>query len=637
MKKQHASGKLQAADETTAQVLVAESNPNCDQAVIEGLRPRILKRAVLALLLATPALWTGYLIYLYGVDFPYMDHWDFVCGILEKADEGTLRFTDFTLQFGPHRMFFQKVLLFGLAKLTEWNVRAELLLTWLVACACAANLWRLAAVTDVNPRREGYWLIWGACVLLFTPMQLEIWFSGMEMQYALAVMCLTACLWIIPAVQFPINVLLAAVLCMIGTFTVASGLVCWILIFPVLWFHSACLSKRQKLACQVFWGFAFLICLLLYFHDYDAAATDSGLTQFASHPVQALRYFLIYVGGGFRRGTAFSGENIGQIVGVALFLILATLISHLWRWRRDKELLARSLPWLALALFALCNAALTTVGRLDLGVRSALAPRYLATAILLPISLLFLVPTIFKHWRAHTNDLAKAANARRVLIGIVTALALLHAMSSIKRLEDWRQVQHERLAAKALLLLCNVVDDDETLLQITGMNQPGRTNEPALTKNHVKFLDRIGYLRPPVVWTNAIREIIGATTRTPGQFGEIQRVVRLAKGQFRLAGWAVLPDKCRVADAVLLTYDDLKRGPIIFAAAVVDTSRIDLANPSRQPGFLLRSGWGKTFNIRRLPATDRLVRAWAFDAEDGRAYVMSGSATVSDVQASPDS
>lgn len=91
-----------------------------------------------------------------------------------------------------------------------------------------------------------------------------------------------------------------------------------------------------------------------------------------------------------------------------------------------------------------------------------------------------------------------------------------------------------------------------------------------------------------------------------------------------MSGWAVLPKKRRSADAVLLTYDDPNGAAIIFDIAIVEMPRPDISRLFRQPSYRF-SGWAKTFNLNVLHGNTRRIKAWAFDADEGRAYPIEGS------------
>jgi hypothetical protein len=123
------------------------------------------------IVLALPALWVGWLVYRYGVDTPWGDQWDSTRLLVEKMQAGTLGLGDFFAFHNEHRIFFPRVLTFALAKLTHWNVRAELLMIWILACVCSLNLWRVAQVTGWRNSRTRHWLLLGTNVLLFSPLQ----------------------------------------------------------------------------------------------------------------------------------------------------------------------------------------------------------------------------------------------------------------------------------------------------------------------------------------------------------------------------------------------------------------------------------------------------------------------------------
>ena len=139
--------------------------------------------------------------------------------------------------------------------------------------------------------------------------------------------------------------------------------------------------------------------------------------------------------------------------------------------------------------------------------------------------------------------------------------------------------------------------------------------EPAL-KAHTNFLDRLGYLRPPLVRSNRIREIAFPTdAETMGEFEELGK----RGGEFAASGWAILPENHRTADGVLLTYDDAQGEPIIFALAEVGYKRPEVSQRLNDEAYL-RSGWMKSWKADQIPGRARVVRAWTFDAENCRAF-----------------
>ena len=154
--------------------------------------------ALTFLVLALPALWVGWLIYQYGVDMPWGDQWDSTRLLLEKMRAGTLGFADFFAFHNEHRIFFPRLLTLGLAKLTHWNVRAELLMIWILVCVCSLNLWRVAQISGWRNSGVRHWLLLGTNVLLFSPLQWENLLWGFQIGFILPLATMTACLWVAP-------------------------------------------------------------------------------------------------------------------------------------------------------------------------------------------------------------------------------------------------------------------------------------------------------------------------------------------------------------------------------------------------------------------------------------------------------
>ncbi len=249
-------------------------------------------QAVWTFILAAPALLVGVFIYLYGVDVPYWDQWDGVCPMFEKMEAGTLRLADFCAQQNEQRIFFPRLIMFGLAKLTHWNIRVELLTIWLLACLCAFSLWRLARASGWGRSGDGNWLLLAANTLLFTSLQVENWLWGMAIVFLLTLFCLTACLWLATAARFPFNFLLTMAFCTVSTLSMASGLTCWLLVAPLLLYRNGTIQWRDRKGWWLLWIGGFLTTVLVYFHGYQKPSHHPAVTECLEHPVRAVQYRL---------------------------------------------------------------------------------------------------------------------------------------------------------------------------------------------------------------------------------------------------------------------------------------------------------------------------------------------------------
>jgi hypothetical protein len=559
------------------------------------------------LVLAAPAVWVGILIFLYGVDTPWGDHWDGTLPLLEKMQAGTLGLADFFAFHNEHRIFFPRLLVVGLAKLTHWNIRAELLVIWILACVCSVNLWHLAQVTGWRNSRVRHWLLLAANVLLFSPMQWENLLWGFQIGFLLPLATMTACLWIALKFRRPFDFLATMFLCLISTFSIASGFASWALAAPLLLLWNGKTRVRRERIWWLTFAAVGIASVGFYFNGFTRPTAHPGPMAAIEHPLRAIQFILAYLGTPFS-GTAPNASAVAMAASAALVVLFAACVLYLWRWRRERTLLAHSLPWVSLSGWALVNAVLTMVGRVGFGVSAATQSRYVSFALMLPIGLLFLTSLVLRHARESGNGVS-TVSARGGLAVLVTALSFLFVYGTIESLESWGRFQHGRLSGKAELLLINVVDDPEALA-----HNVYHGDDPAL-KARTNFLDRLGYLRPRLVRSNRIREIaFQSEAATMGEFNELGK----SPGEFAASGWAILPESHRVADGVLLTYDDTQGDPIIFALAEVRYKRAEVSQRLNDKAYL-RCGWMKSWKAEQIP-NSQLIRAWAFDAETCRAF-----------------
>ena len=566
-------------------------------------------RLVTFVVLAAPAAWVGILVFLYGVDTPWGDQWNGTLPLIEKARAGTLGFADFFAFHNEHRIFFPRLIALGLAKLTHWNIRAELLVIWMLACVCSLNLWRLALITGWQDSRNRRWLLLAANVLLFTPLQWENLLWGFQIGFFLPLATMTGCLWVAPTLRRPFDFLATMLLCLVSTFSIASGFASWFITTPLLLLWNGKPRARNEKTWWFIWVALGIVSIGCYFQGFARPATHPGPIVAVEHPLRAIQFILAYLGTPFS-GTAPNASSIALGASAALFILLAACLLYLWRWRGDRRLLAHALPWVLLGGSAVASAFLTMVGRLGFGVSAATQSRYVSFAILLPIALLFLTSLVFGHWREHSDRAAGKLGLSCGLVVLVLALSFLFVGGTIKSLESWPRFQHGRLSGKADLLVINLVDEPDALARHVYLG------DTAL-KAHANFLNDLGYLRPRLLRSKSIREI----AFQPGteKVGEFQELRKTASGEFEASGWAILPDGHRVADGVLLTYDDAQGEPTIFALAEVKQQRPEVSKALNDTAYL-RSGWMKSWKEGQIPVTARVVRAWTFDAENGRAF-----------------
>ncbi len=105
-----------------------------------------LTRYVASCLTLLPACLLAILIVKYAVDMPQSDQWAYVF-LFQKVSQGTLTLRDLFLQYNEYRQFFPNLLFVGLGEVTRWNVKYEMLVTFVFACLVSFNIYRLAKTT----------------------------------------------------------------------------------------------------------------------------------------------------------------------------------------------------------------------------------------------------------------------------------------------------------------------------------------------------------------------------------------------------------------------------------------------------------------------------------------------------------
>src|ERR1051325_3721509 len=238
---------------------------------IEKNLPRgpVISRQVLELLVMTiPALWLGSLIFRFGVNSPWGDQWDGTFPLFAKMQAGTLNLSDFFAFHSEHRIFFPNLLIFFLARLTHWNICAELIVIWLLTCVCGFNVWRIARLRG---NRNGPWhipVLLVASILIFTPLQWENLLWGFQIAFMLPLACMTAVPWVAFSFRSPLSYVFTLILCLVSTFSMASGFVAWPLAGALLLLANGRAKSKFELACWVCWICIGCLSIALCFHGF---------------------------------------------------------------------------------------------------------------------------------------------------------------------------------------------------------------------------------------------------------------------------------------------------------------------------------------------------------------------------------
>ncbi len=555
--------------------------------------------------LVIPAAFVGFLILKYSVNLPQWDEWVGVT-FLYKLNEGTLSFSDLFRQQNEYRQFFPNLVFVFLGRLTKFDVRYHMGVSLLLACLVSFNVYRLGKLT-LDRESDRVWAYLAANVLIFSPVQHENWLQGQQLIYFFPIACLSTCLVIAtaPRLRFATKCIACAALSIISTFSSVNGILCWLLVLPVLWTWSAA-TTRSKRALAIGWLVAVGLSAILYMYGYRQVHHASPSFGFA-YPIQSAFYFFNVVG----RPLTLLRFVLAPVIGLGI------VVMFIWAGRQFLRSLNSSidyqkrLVWLVIGAYSLLTAILITFGRSSFGVVQSLSSRYTTFTIYLPVALVYLF-TI--EVRKRTGERGFIWNTVLRRVPIVAIAIILTQMPfyffAVRSASEARRVQ---LQVKTCVLLTNVIDD--RCLTDQGYPTPGVFQQLA------NQAENLGLLRPALIKKRNARDLAPwdfAVSNTDNSFVEVSQT---ADHEYVASGRAMFPGTGLPPDAVLLAYDDGKGEDAIFAVAFPKT-HVPLR--SALLGKDVDTSWRGRFDGRKLPAGRLRITAWGFDAETLKAYRLIG-------------
>ena len=553
-----------------------------------------------------PPCFLAVLVFTYSVDFPQWDQWGYV-PFFEEFARGSLTLSHLFAQVNEYRQFFPNLVFVTLGWLTRWDVRYEMWATFLLACLISFNVYRLAKLTTDGMGLRRLLLFFMANVLIFSPSQYENWLQGQQLVYYVPIACITTCILVAHSRISPIaRFLVCACLSTISTFSSANGGLCWVVILPVFFTVSRSPIPGRKWFILA-WVLGFLSNAALYLHGYHKPWWSPGLLTAFANPLQAVLYFLRFLGAplGLEKG------ELAALVGIILLSLFAIGCVFLMKFRRDSTLVRRMTPWLMVGAYSILTAGMTMVGRVGLGVRQSMNVRYIGYSVYLVVSLIFLVPLITDKLVSET----KFPGHRR-LAQVTAALAILFLLWQplifARGIQGMKEMRLKLLQSKASVLMINLVPDPELV----------NTLYPDLSFLAAKAnaLDELGFLRPGLVRSNRVQDFEGDKAGAD-VYGSLDHGETSGK-MYIVSGVATLPYRREAADAVILAYEKPNGDCIVFA----------LTHPKIGPGNPLFAGkggsnfqrWEQSFSGDQLPFRPAKVTAWAFDANSAKAFRLDG-------------
>jgi hypothetical protein len=556
-----------------------------------------------ALLALAPALWLASLVNRYGVDVPYNDQWSEL-PVFEKAFSGRLTFHDLWEPHNEHRILFPRLVFIALARLTQWNVRAELAAIFLLAGVIAWNLFVLLRRTWPGDPVRALLLAFLVNLCVFSPIQHQNWLWGFQLQFLAPIACLTAVLALPEHWSARRFAAAAGALCVVSSFSLASGFLVWVATLPV-WL--ARFPKATWARAGFLWMLGLAACLGLYLHGYTSPTHTFPLPSPFAEPRLFANVFLGLLGQPM--ATAFAKAWLAMAIALGLAGACLYAVS-LWAVARSPTLRERptTVAWACLGAHALLATGLVTLGRAGAGDGSVFASRYTTLTLPLWVSLFVLVLLLAEADREATRPRGWRTAVPLLAIGLLLAWSIPSGHLG----RDDMEARFVRMSEGKARLVMAPLFPRQPLPDYLGAQRLSLLQKSAA-------LEGLGVLRPAMPRG---RDLEAAAAIQPGSCGAIEEVYP-EQQRVRLLGVAWLP-RPRTADLVVLTYRKRRGGPIPIAwADGQGRSRPELAQ-ALGCETCVDAGWEARF---RLPENlqPAVVEAWAYDVSDGSFCRLEGS------------
>lgn len=308
----------------------------------------------------------GQVIYLsrFAVNVPFWDQWALpsLLRMSSSPKMGEL-WAALWSQHNEHRILFPRLIFRALAKISAWNVVAEMYASWFLAGLTLVGLGLIYRKSCCG----SWWGFVPLAWLVFSLGQYENILWGWQLQIYLQVAATTFGIYFLSRRSFR-SVVWAALCGTVASFSFNSGLLIW----PVGLVCLAALRVEKKQLA--FWSLAGTLVVVAYFIGYTPPHHPSPMLAF-SQPLTTLVFFLANVGAPLGGGDL----NWSSVMGAGLLLLLFVLLCQKLRAmkRVGMQVSESGIILGGLVLLSLLSSTVITVGRVGLGqLDLAISSRY---------------------------------------------------------------------------------------------------------------------------------------------------------------------------------------------------------------------------------------------------------------------
>jgi hypothetical protein len=317
-----------------------------------------------------------------AVNVPYWDQYELV-PIIQQVNNDGLVFNDLWQQHNEHRIFFPRVIMLAAAVMTGWDVRYEMVISWVIA---VASFILLLVLLRMYSRATGqtvtFWLPLLLSIIFFSLIQHENWLWGWQVQWYLSVFGVMLAAYgvarIISSPRSAIGLVLTMIGAIIAEYSLGNGVLIWPIIIVAL---AYCRVGWRRLGIV---SVTAVLSTVLYYVNYYNPPGSVSKTIALQQPIDFIGYVALYLG----RPVSYS-HLVTVVSGVLLGIIFVSIGVYLYK--KHKERFKQGIPWFMLGSYVVAGAVLTGIARLGFGVGQALSSRYTTLSLLLLVSVVVLI------------------------------------------------------------------------------------------------------------------------------------------------------------------------------------------------------------------------------------------------------
>jgi len=319
----------------------------------------------------------------YGVNSFFNDDWSMV-PIVHAALHGHLSWGQLWTQHNEHRVLVPNLSFIAFGWLVALDAKTIMLAS--AALFVVAYGLFLAVVRAYAGRRPD----WASTLLLgavwFSLSDVESTLLAYQITWYFVVFFLLVLLALLarPRLRAPM-LLLCGVVAVAASYSSLQGLFLWPVGLLCLWRRRGDLARPGRVLWS--WALAGSATAALYFIDFHLSEAGGGSFRYAfDHPFTAIQFLLAEIGNfvpSLSPGSLHWHEALGLLVVV---LAAAVVVASVREVRRDRLGSSTPLP-AALLVFALFFDLSSGLGRVNLGLDQALAPRYTMANLLVVLAI----------------------------------------------------------------------------------------------------------------------------------------------------------------------------------------------------------------------------------------------------------